>query len=197
MALATDGGPAYFLRCVIYGIIAYIIFFLLLNARKLAVKQYEKNRGIDRQNLKMPVHIDVSNHKFEIEDLKKLIQSTTNDLEEADKKRREDFKTYEMEKKFEKEERLRHIQDEEARGKERQKLEEMQNKHKQHEKLKHPMTKDQLEEVWEEQDHMQPEDWDPKTFFAMHDLNGDGYWEEDELKVRFYIKSILARIFRK
>ena len=46
------------------------------------------------------------------------------------------------------------------------------------------MTKDQLEEVWEEQDHMQPEDWDPKTFFAMHDLNGDGFWEEDELKVR-------------
>jgi hypothetical protein len=142
----------------------------------------------------MPVHIDASNHKFEIEDLKKLIQSTTNDLEAADKERRKDFKTYEMEKKFEKEERLRHIQDEEARGKERQKLEEMQKKHNEHEKLKHPMTKDQLEEVWEDQDHMQPEDWDPKTFFAMHDLNGDGYWEEDELKVRFHINSILARI---
>ena len=132
----------------------------------------------------MPGHIDVSNQRFEIDDLKKLIQSTTNDLEEADKKRRDDFKTYEMEKKFEKEERLRHIQDEEARGKERQKLEEMEKKHKEHEKLKHPMTKDQLEEVWEEQDHMQAEDWDPKTFFAMHDLNGDGFWEEDELKVR-------------
>merc|ERR1712038_1533234 len=153
--------------------------------RKLAVKQYEKNRGIDRQNIKMPGHIDVSNQRFEVDDLKKLIQSTTNDLEEADKKRRDDFKTYEMEKKFEKEDRLRHIQDEEARAKERQKLEEMEKKHKEHEKLKHPMTKDQLEEVWEEQDHMQAEDWDPKTFFAMHDLNGDGFWEEDELKVLF------------
>ena len=132
----------------------------------------------------MPGHIDVSNHRFDVEDLKKLIKSTTNDLEEADKKRRDDFKKYEMEKKFEKEERLRHIGDEEAREKEKQKLAEQEKKHKDHEKLNHPMTKDQLEEVWEEQDHMQPEDWDPKTFFAMHDLNGDGYWEEDELKVR-------------
>ena len=118
----------------------------------------------------MPGHIDVSNHRFDVEYLKKLIKSTTNDLEEADKQRRDDFKKYEMEKKFEKEERLRHISDEEARKKEEQRLAELEKKHKDHEKLKHPMTKDQLEEVWEEQDHMQPEDWDPKTFFAMHDF---------------------------
>ena len=55
--------------------------------------------------------------------------------------------------------------------------------HKKHETPHHPMTKDQLEEVWEEQDHMRAEDWDPKTFFAMHDLNGDGHWDEDEVKV--------------
>ena len=138
--------------------------------------------------MKMPGHIDVSNHRFDVEDLKKLIKTTTNDLEEADKKRREDFKKYEMEKKFEKEERLKHITDDEAREKEKQKMAELEKKHKDHEKLNHPMTKDQLEEVWEEQDHMAPEDWDPKTFFAMHDLNGDGFWEEDELKVS-YIKS--------
>lgn len=34
-------------------------------------------------------------------------------------------------------------------------MEKMEAKHRQHEKLKHPMTKDQLEEVWEEQDHME------------------------------------------
>merc|ERR1712226_724215 len=94
--------------------------------RKLAVKQYENNRGIDRQNLKMPGHIDVSNHQFDVEDLRKLIKSTTNDLEEADKKRRDDFKKYEMEKKFEKEERLKHIPDEEARQKEKTRLDEME-----------------------------------------------------------------------
>ena len=47
------------------------------------------------------------------------------------------------------------------------------------------MTHDQLEEVWEKQDHMRPEDWNPKTFFAMHDLNGDNYWDEDEIRVLF------------
>ncbi len=45
------------------------------------------------------------------------------------------------------------------------------------------MTKDQLEGVWEEQDHMRAQDWDPKTFFAMHDLNGDRFWDEDEVRV--------------
>lgn len=47
------------------------------------------------------------------------------------------------------------------------------------------MTKDQLEEVWETQDHMRSEDWNPKTFFAMHDLNGDNQWDEDEIRVLF------------
>merc|ERR1711935_830318 len=58
-------------------------------------------------------------------------------------------------------------------------------KHKDHGKVHHPMTKDQLEEVWEDADHMRPEDWNPKTFFAMHDLNGDNHWDEDEVRVLF------------
>lgn len=38
-------------------------------------------------------HIDHENeHTFEIEDLKKLIQKTSEDLAEADKRRREEFK---------------------------------------------------------------------------------------------------------
>merc|ERR1711970_1457517 len=46
-------------------------------------------------------------------------------------------------------------------------------------------TKDQLEEVWEEQDHMAKEDWDPKTFFAMHDLDGNGQWDDNEVRILF------------
>jgi hypothetical protein len=34
-------------------------------------------------------------------------------------------------------------------------MEKMESKHRQHEKMNHPMTKDQLEEVWEKQDHME------------------------------------------
>merc|ERR1712008_362068 len=84
---------------------------------------------------------------------------------------KDDFKRYEMEKKFEAEEQKR--------------LDEAKAKHKDHGKVHHPMTKDQLEEVWEDADHMRPEDWNPKTFFAMHDLNGDNHWDEDEVRVLF------------
>ena len=58
-----------------------------------------------------------------------------------------------------------------------------ERKHREHGKVNHPMTKDQLEGVWEGQDHMRAQDWDPKTFFAMHDLNGDRFWDEDEVRV--------------
>merc|ERR1712083_569218 len=89
------------------------------------------------------------------------------------------------EKKFEKEMRLNAINDTAERKVVREEMEKLEAKHKQHEKLKHPMTKDQLEEVWEEQDHMQPQDWDPKTFFAMHDLDGNGQWDENEVRILF------------
>ena len=58
------------------------------------MKQFELNNGIDHNNLKIPHHIDPSKVKFEVEDLRKLIKATTNDLEEADKQRREEFKRY-------------------------------------------------------------------------------------------------------
>lgn len=52
---------------------------------------------MDRDHLKIadPKHIDHDNrHTFEIEDLKKLIEKTSEDLEKADKKRREEFKVF-------------------------------------------------------------------------------------------------------
>ena len=67
----------------------YIFGFRL---RQLAMKQFELNNGIDHKNLKVPNHLDMSKIKFEVEDLKKLIKATTDDLEEADKQRREEFK---------------------------------------------------------------------------------------------------------
>lgn len=153
--------------------------------RHLIVKQNEISQGIDKKHLKIPQHLEVRSPRFEIDDLKKLIKSTTQDLEEADRKRRDDFKRYEMEKKFEEEERLKHIEDEAKRAEEQKRFEDAKTKHKDHGKVHHPMSKDQLEEVWEEADHMRAEDWNPKTFFAMHDLNGDNHWDEDEVRVLF------------
>lgn len=60
----------------------------------------------------------------------------------------------------------------------------MEEKHKKHEKLHEPGHKAQLEEVWEEQDQMQQE-FNPKTFFMLHDIDGNGLWDQDEVKSLF------------
>merc|ERR1712227_1133572 len=153
--------------------------------RHLAQKQFEMSQGVDKKHFKIPQHLDIKSGKFDVEDLQKLIKKTTADLEEQDKQRREDFKKYEMEKKFEKEMRLNAINDTEERKVVQEEMEKLEAKHRQHDKLKHPMTKDQLEEVWEEQDHMDPQDFDPKTFFMMHDLDGNGQWDENEVRILF------------
>eukprot|EP00092_Neocalanus_flemingeri_P023705 GFUD01025710.1.p1 GENE.GFUD01025710.1~~GFUD01025710.1.p1 ORF type:complete len:542 (-),score=186.06 GFUD01025710.1:622-2247(-) len=153
--------------------------------RHLAQKQFEIKQGIDRKHMKIPQHLEIKHPSFEVADLQKLIKQTTDDLEEADKARRDDFKKYEMEKKFEKEMRLNAINDTAERKEVQEEMEKLESKHRQHDKLKHPMTKDQLEEVWEDQDHMDKQDWDPKTFFAMHDLDGNGQWDENEVRVLF------------
>ncbi|XP_068082227.1 nucleobindin-2 isoform X2 [Anabrus simplex] len=154
--------------------------------RHLASKEYELKNGIDTEHLKIaPEHIDHSNpHTFEIEDLRKLIAKTTADLAEADKKRRQEFKEYEMLKEYEKQQKLK-TADEENRKKLEEELKEQENKHKKHEPLHHPGSKQQLQEVWEKQDHMENQEFDPKTFFYLHDLDGNGVWDESEVKALF------------
>jgi hypothetical protein len=46
----------------------------------LAVKQYELRNHIDKKHMKIPQHIELENPSFEIEDLRRLIKSTTKDL---------------------------------------------------------------------------------------------------------------------
>lgn len=36
--------------------------------------------------------------------------------------------------------------------------------------LHHPGSKQQLEEVWEKQDHMEDQEFNPKTFFYLHGI---------------------------
>ncbi|XP_055324391.1 nucleobindin-2 isoform X2 [Sitodiplosis mosellana] len=115
---------------------------------------------------------------------KKLIHKTSEDLAEADRKRREDFKEYEMQKEFEKQEKLRAM-DEEHKKQYEEELKRQTQKHNKHERIHHPGNKAQLEEVWEKQDHMEAADFDPKTFFMMHDLDGNDFWDETEVKALF------------
>ncbi|XP_053683965.1 nucleobindin-2 [Sabethes cyaneus] len=157
----------------------------LQRLRELATKQFELTNEIDRDHLKIAEHLDHENqHTFEIEDLKKLILKTSQDLSENDRRRREEFKQYELQKEFEKQEAMRQL-DEEHRKKYEEDLKKQQEKHNKHEKIHHPGNKAQLEEVWEKQDHMEGQDFDPKAFFMLHDLDGNGFWDENEVKVLF------------
>ena len=61
----------------------------------------------------------------------------------------------------------------------------MKKKHENHPKVNHPGSKDQLKEVWEEADGLDPNDFDPKTFFKLHDVNSDGFLDEQELEALF------------
>ncbi|XP_039314609.1 nucleobindin-2 isoform X2 [Solenopsis invicta] len=153
--------------------------------RHLATKEHNLMNGLDMDHLKIAEHLDHSNtHTFEIDDLKKLIAKTTKDLADADKRRRQQFKEYEMQKKFEEEEKMKGMKEEE-RKKYEEELEAMKKKHKNHKPLHHPGSKQQLEEVWETQDHMEDQEFNPKTFFYLHDLDGNGFWDQDEVKALF------------
>uniref|UniRef100_A0A673MJB6 Nucleobindin-2-like n=1 Tax=Sinocyclocheilus rhinocerous TaxID=307959 RepID=A0A673MJB6_9TELE len=143
-------------------------------------------KGMDHKALlKQFEHLNHMNpYTFEVEDLDRLIKSATNDLENFDKERHEDFKRYEMTKEHERKEHLKTL-DEEARQKEEEHYEEMKKKHADHPKINHPGSQDQLKEVWEEADGLDPNEFDPKTFFNLHDTNGDGYFDEQELEALF------------
>ncbi|KAM9409283.1 nucleobindin-2a isoform 2-T2 [Pholidichthys leucotaenia] len=123
-------------------------------------------------------------HTFEVEDLDRLIKSATKDLENFDKERHEEFKRYEMMKEHDRREHLKTLNEEERR-KEEEHYEEMKKKHADHPKVNHPGSQNQLKEVWEEADGLDPEDFDPKTFFNLHDTNGDGFFDEQELEALF------------
>ncbi|KAG8540399.1 hypothetical protein GDO81_019380, partial [Engystomops pustulosus] len=146
----------------------------------------EENVQIDHLALlKQFEHLDPQNqHTFEARDLELLIQAATKDLENYDAARHEEFKRYEMMKEHERREYLKSL-DEDKRRMEEAHYEEMKRKHREHPKVNVPGSKDQLKEVWQETDGLDPNDFNPKTFFKLHDTNGDGVLDEQELEALF------------
>ncbi|KAI7803220.1 putative nucleobindin-1 [Triplophysa rosa] len=130
-------------------------------------------------------HLDPHNQNtFEAKDLELLIATATKDLENYDAERHEEFKRYEMLKEHERREYLKSL-DQEKREKEEKRIEELKEKHRQHPKVNAPGSVDQLREVWEETDGLDPQEFNPKTFFKLHDTNGDGVLDEQELEALF------------
>ncbi|XP_036408381.1 nucleobindin-1 [Megalops cyprinoides] len=135
--------------------------------------------------LKQFEHLDPHNQNtFEAKDLELLIATATKDLENYDAERHEEFKRYEMLKEHERREYLKSL-DQEKREREEKRLEELKEKHRQHPKVNAPGSVAQLREVWEETDGLDPQEFNPKTFFKLHDTNGDGVLDEQELEALF------------
>lgn len=161
-----------------------------LATRKNELEQYgETYHGTDKRKWRtlgsslgtLPDHLGSHQPYFDTQDLKKLLVAATNDLEKLDKERREDYKTYEMEKEWQFQERLKMLNEtEKARAIKARK--ELKEKHDDHPKVHEPGTKSQFEEVWEKKDHLPANEFDPKTFFALHDLNSDNYWDPGEVR---------------
>jgi len=141
----------------------------------------------------LPRHLDHNNvETFEEKDLEQLIKSASLDLENYDKVRREEFKEHELEKEYDRREKLKAM-DETNRKQAEEEHRKNQEALKHHEKINHPGGKQQLEEVWEEQDQMEGNEFNPKTFFALHDVDGNGYLDEFEIESLFQIE--LDKIF--
>ncbi|XP_038150728.1 nucleobindin-2-like [Cyprinodon tularosa] len=158
---------------------------MLIKAKHDLLQEGNGNTLDHQALLKQFEHLNHMNpHTFEVEDLDRLIQSATKDLENYDKERHDEFKRYEIMKEHERRERLKTM-NEEDRRKEEQHYEELKKKHANHPKVNHPGSEDQLKEVWQEADGLDPEDFEPKTFFKMHDSNGDGFLDESELEALF------------
>ncbi|XP_054616524.1 nucleobindin-1 isoform X2 [Dunckerocampus dactyliophorus] len=135
--------------------------------------------------LKQFEHLDPHNQNtFEAKDLELLISTATKDLENYDAERHEEFKRYEMLKEHERREYLKGL-DQEKREKEEKRIQELKEKHRQHPKVNAPGSVAQLREVWEETDGLDPKEFNPKTFFKLHDTNGDGVLDEQELEALF------------
>ncbi|XP_037648840.1 nucleobindin-1 [Sebastes umbrosus] len=135
--------------------------------------------------LKQFEHLDPHNQNtFEAKDLELLISTATKDLENYDAERHEEFKRYEMLKEHERREYLKGL-DQEKRDREEKRMQELKDKHREHPKVNAPGSVAQLREVWEETDGLDPKEFNPKTFFKLHDTNEDGVLDEQELEALF------------
>lgn len=161
-----------------------------LATRKNEMEQYgETYHGSDKRKWRtlgaslsqLPEHLGSHGTHFDENDLHKLMVSATNDLEKMDKQRQEDLKTYEMEKEWQFQERIKMMNETEKQEAIKTR-DQLKQKHDDHPRVHEPGSKQHFEDVWEKKDHLPKAEFNPKTFFALHDSNSDNYWDQSEVR---------------
>jgi len=130
-------------------------------------------------------HFDHFNpESFSSKDLEKLIGTATTDLQNYDEKRHKEFLEYEIQKQLDLEEKMAGMDNaQKAAVLEEQK--QKRKRHNEHQKIPHPFSQKFILDVWRSIDHLKDEKFDAKTFFLLHDVNGDMYIDPYELEAIF------------
>jgi len=150
-----------------------------VSAIRRRLMQGKKNQN--QNNSELPTHLDMTNPRFTGQDLRMLIMANSNHVKKFTELRERDFQRYEMEKRFLEEQRLRHIKDDEQRKAEQERLEAVKAGQA-NRKIKHPLTEDTAKEVWEEKEQLPKDEFNPKTFFALNDLDSNGLLDMEEVR---------------
>jgi len=130
----------------------------------------------------MPTHLNMTYLRFTAHDLGLLIQANIEHAKKFRELRDNDFKAYEMEKRFLEEQRLRHMKTEEKRKEELERIE-AEKARQAGVHVKHPMSEDAEKDVWENEEHLPKDEFNPKTFFALNDLDGNGLLDLEEVRM--------------
>ncbi|CAF0785461.1 unnamed protein product [Adineta ricciae] len=130
----------------------------------------------------LPQHLDHDNSDtFNEADLERLIRHASKDLDEIDRQREEEFKQYELRKEYQRRAKLAKLTKDERKRLEELHHEALEQK-KRHRPVNHPGSRDQMEEVWTKVDKLETNQFKPKAFFKLHDINGDGFLDEGEIE---------------
>ncbi|UJR36200.1 hypothetical protein I4U23_028933 [Adineta vaga] len=160
-----------------------------LVGRKIRNLSEKQRLALSRANLNgkriqqfLPQHIDhETSDTFNEADLERLIRHASKDLDEIDRKREQEFKEYEMQKEYQRRIKLAKLTAEERRRLEQLHRETLEKK-KRHRQVNHPGSVDQMEEVWKKVDKLDANQFTPKSFFKLHDINGDNLLDEGEIE---------------
>ncbi|XP_077865637.1 nucleobindin-2-like [Saccoglossus kowalevskii] len=126
-------------------------------------------------------HVEFMAPGFQQEDLQLLLAKAKQDIDRIDKMRKEEFKKGAMEKEIQRRKELLNLTSNERKVQE-EKFAEEKLKEGKHEKVNHPGSKKQFQEVWEKTDHLEKDYFNPKVFFTIHDVNGDGFLDMHEME---------------